>query len=177
MDIISYALGKKGTQQAVTDYLDEHLTNHTNPPIDTSLTIAGAAADSKETGSRITDLKEGLMEIASFPTMDINETVAYSCPVSAITDRLIPTWELDDIRQGQQLYWNVDVVSASVHSADFTNLNIRAIQYDSNDTVLSRTDYPTTLTINANAVKQTLKYITINQRADSSALFSYRLGT
>lgn len=63
MDIITYALGKKCTQQAVTDYLDEHLTNPTNPPIDTSLTIAGAAADSKETGSRITDLKEGLNSI------------------------------------------------------------------------------------------------------------------
>lgn len=65
MDIISYALGKKGTQQAVTDYLDEHLTNPTNPPVDTSLTIAGAAADSKETGNRITDLKEGLSALLS----------------------------------------------------------------------------------------------------------------
>ena len=63
MDIISYALGKKGMQQSVSDYLDEHLTNPTNPPIDTSLTIAGAAADSKETGSRITDLKEGFNSI------------------------------------------------------------------------------------------------------------------
>ena len=60
MDIISYALSKKGMQQSVSDYLDE-----TNPPIDTSLTIAGAAADSKETGSRITDLKEGLTSILS----------------------------------------------------------------------------------------------------------------
>lgn len=64
MDIISYALSKKGMQQSVSDYLDEHLTNPTNPPIDTSLTIAGAAADSKETGSRITDLKEGLNDIS-----------------------------------------------------------------------------------------------------------------
>lgn len=63
MDIISYALGKKGMQQSVSDYLDEHLTNPTNPPIDTSLTIAGAAADSKETGNRITDLKEDLSDI------------------------------------------------------------------------------------------------------------------
>ena len=65
MDIISYALSKKGMQQSVSDYLDEHLTNPTNPPIDTSLTIAGAAADSKETGSRITDLKEGLRSLSA----------------------------------------------------------------------------------------------------------------
>lgn len=65
MDFITYALGKKGTQQAVTDYLDEHLTNPSNPPIDTSLTIAGAAADSKETGSRITDLKSGFSELSA----------------------------------------------------------------------------------------------------------------
>ena len=65
MDIISYALSKKGMQQSVSDYLDEHLTNPTNPPIDTSLTIAGAAADSKETGSRISDLKEDLNDLKS----------------------------------------------------------------------------------------------------------------
>ena len=51
------------TAQAVSDYLDEHLTNPTNPPIDMSLAIAGAAADSKETGDRIGALKEDLREL------------------------------------------------------------------------------------------------------------------
>ena len=60
MDIISYALSKGNTQKAVTDYLDEHLTNPTNPPLDTSLTIANAAADSKATGDKLSELKEGL---------------------------------------------------------------------------------------------------------------------
>lgn len=60
MDIISYALSKGNTQKAVTDYLDEHLTNPTNPPIDTSLSIAGAAADSKATGDKLSELKEDL---------------------------------------------------------------------------------------------------------------------
>ena len=63
MDIISYALSKGNTQKAVTDYLDEHLTNPTNPPIDTSLSIAGAAADSKKTGDEIATLKEDLREL------------------------------------------------------------------------------------------------------------------
>lgn len=65
MDLITLALAKKqigaNTAQAVSEYLDEHLTNPTNPPIDTSLTIAGAAADSKETGDKITQLKADLM--------------------------------------------------------------------------------------------------------------------
>lgn len=63
MDIISYALSKKGMQQSVSDYLDEHLTNPTNPPIDTSLTIAGAAADSKATGDKIGTVMSGLSAV------------------------------------------------------------------------------------------------------------------
>jgi len=57
MDVISYALAKSGTSKAVTDYLGEHLTNPTNPPIDTSLKIAGAAADSKAVGDAIASLR------------------------------------------------------------------------------------------------------------------------
>ena len=64
MDIITLALAKKqigkDTTKAVSDYLDEHLTNPTNPPIDTSLSIAGAAADSKKTGDEIATLKASL---------------------------------------------------------------------------------------------------------------------
>ena len=64
MDIITLALAKKqigkDTTKAVSDYLDEHLTNPTNPPLDTSLEIAGAAADSKATGDKLSELKEGL---------------------------------------------------------------------------------------------------------------------
>ena len=67
MDIITLALAKKqigkDTTKAVSDYLDEHLTNPTNPPIDTSLEIAGAAADSKATGDKLSELKEGLSDV------------------------------------------------------------------------------------------------------------------
>lgn len=66
IDAITYALLKgdigQGTQEAVAEYLDEHLTNPSNPPIDTSLKISGAAADSKTTGDKITQLKEELTE-------------------------------------------------------------------------------------------------------------------
>lgn len=56
---------------AVSAYLDEHLTNPTNPPVDTSLAIAGAAADAKKTGDEIGTLKEGLRE-------DIRQSFAYA---------------------------------------------------------------------------------------------------
>jgi len=87
MDVISYALAKSGTSKAVTDYLDEHLTNPTNPPVDTSLSISGAAADSKETGSRIGTLMEGLNDLTptilnAFPT-DIASGAVASFPDSA----------------------------------------------------------------------------------------------
>ena len=69
MDIITLALAKKqigkDTTKAVSDYLDEHLTNPTNPPLDTSLTIANAAADSKATGDKLSELKEGFNELTS----------------------------------------------------------------------------------------------------------------
>lgn len=50
---------------AVAAYLDEHLTNPTNPPVDTSLTIAGAAADAKKVGDEIAELKEDLTQIST----------------------------------------------------------------------------------------------------------------
>lgn len=69
MDIITLALAKKqigkDTTKAVSDYLDEHLTNPTNPPLDTSLSIAGAAADSKATGDKLSELKEGFNDVVS----------------------------------------------------------------------------------------------------------------
>lgn len=49
--------------ESVTAYLTEHLTNPSNPPIDTSLSIAGAAADAKETGDKISELKEDLNKV------------------------------------------------------------------------------------------------------------------
>lgn len=46
----------------ISDWLDENITNPSNPPIDTSLTVAGAAADAKATGDEITNLKSVLTE-------------------------------------------------------------------------------------------------------------------
>ena len=41
-----------------TAWLDEHITQPTTPVVDTSLTVAGAAADARETGSRLSMLAD-----------------------------------------------------------------------------------------------------------------------
>lgn len=61
--------------EAVSAYLDDHLTNPTNPPIDNSLTIEGAAADAKKTGNEISALKEDLSEYESIFTADVSESI------------------------------------------------------------------------------------------------------
>ncbi len=48
---------------AVSAYLDVHLTNPTNPPVDTSLAVSGAAADAKKTGDEINTLKEDISDM------------------------------------------------------------------------------------------------------------------
>lgn len=45
---------------AVSDWADEHITVSTGVVIDTSLSVAGAAADAKKTGDEITDLKSAI---------------------------------------------------------------------------------------------------------------------
>ena len=45
---------------AVSDWADEHITVTTGVVIDTSLSVAGAAADAKKTGDEITDLKSAI---------------------------------------------------------------------------------------------------------------------
>lgn len=58
MDFSEGSVTPEEIAESVSAYLDEHLTNPTNPPIDTSLTISGAAADAKETGDKYAQLKE-----------------------------------------------------------------------------------------------------------------------
>ena len=61
-------LNEIGTHTAgvVSDWLTEHITNPTNPPLDTSLLISGAAADAKATGDAITNFKNELRRTETF---------------------------------------------------------------------------------------------------------------
>lgn len=68
--------GAVGTNitQAVEDWLDENITEPTDPVIDASLTVFGAAADAKATGGKIGELKRDLEEITGEISLD---TIAF----------------------------------------------------------------------------------------------------
>ena len=51
---------------AVSDWADEHITVSTGVVIDTSLAVAGAAADSKKVGDELSDLKSDIAQGGSF---------------------------------------------------------------------------------------------------------------
>ena len=50
-------------EQIVTDWLAENIHDGSAAVVDSSLTIAGAAADAKKTGDEISDLKENLSNL------------------------------------------------------------------------------------------------------------------
>ena len=67
------------TAGAAADWLKENLTS-TTPPVDTSLTVSGAAADAKATGDRISSLDSPEIKLLSntaWQDTDIPQTVGY----------------------------------------------------------------------------------------------------
>ena len=65
----------------VTSWLTEHITNPTNPPIDTSLSVAGAAADAKATGDELNYLKTEI----GYKLVNVVDTTQYISSNSAVT--------------------------------------------------------------------------------------------
>ena len=65
----------------VNNWLTKHITNPTNPVIDTSLTIKGAAADSKVVGERL--LKDGLAYSKQFITSSYYKGTGISASTDA----------------------------------------------------------------------------------------------
>ena len=61
----------------VTAWLDDHITQPTTPAIDTSLTIAGAAADAKAAGDKINNLRSDLTLVQN-SFLPVSELVANS---------------------------------------------------------------------------------------------------
>lgn len=53
--------------EAVSDWADEHITVETGVVIDTSLSVAGAAADAKKVGDEISDLKSQISLLSEIP--------------------------------------------------------------------------------------------------------------
>lgn len=55
-----------GVQKNVTDWMNEHITQPTDPVVDSSLTVSGAAADAKVAGDYISDIQSALMISGDF---------------------------------------------------------------------------------------------------------------
>lgn len=93
----AYYLGEIGTHTAgaVSDWLAEHLSTPTTPPLDTSLTIANAAADSKAAGDAVKQVYSALDAISPNPALGwiLNRNVDGSGHISsnnytAVTDAI-----------------------------------------------------------------------------------------
>ena len=54
---------KPTISNVTSNWLDNHITNPTNPPIDTSLSVSGAAADAKIVGDNIDEINTDLNDI------------------------------------------------------------------------------------------------------------------
>ena len=105
--------------EATQDWIDEHLEPGGSVPIDDTLSISGAAADAKETGDQITELKSGLgaiTDIDSYKNFKYENTgtsatrwqANVSLPIyGKMYAKLIST-ENVDINTGELLDINVD---------------------------------------------------------------------
>lgn len=75
---------------AVSDWADEHITVTTGVVIDTSLSVAGAAADAKKTGDEITDLKSIIQPLCVYPQNPVLGTGGNMTPNNRIRFDRIP---------------------------------------------------------------------------------------
>lgn len=63
---------------ATGNWLNEHITNPSNPPIDTSLSVSNAAPDSKIVGENFKDVKKEIEEINIIPIKNCVEKIYIS---------------------------------------------------------------------------------------------------
>lgn len=97
------------------NWLSEHITNPTNPPIDNSLTVSNAAADSKVVGDKLNDINNDLKNYAKsdfrfvpntennkFCRWDDGRIVSYEG--KSVSSR-IPVEELENV----EIYSNNDI--------------------------------------------------------------------
>lgn len=111
-----------------------------------------------EFDAAISDLKSDLNSAFIFPLINIDDDIDISVAVGSVTGRnyVIKEITTSDGLQAGRLYWNVDELSANIHPSDFSSLKIRAIQYKSDNTVISRITYPSSLSISSDCVKLTI---------------------
>jgi len=118
----------------ISDWLDENITNPSNPPIDTSLTVAGAAADAKKVGDEITDLKSAIENRVSndellegwkeyTPTYNhgwISGSGVYNPSDNRYISDAISTSDVIEVVNNSNVIVYVDYFSSFVDFSDFT---------------------------------------------------------
>jgi len=112
--------------EAVSNWADENITVTTGVVIDTSLAVAGAAADSKKVGDEISDLKS---EIAQSTGMSAEFKSALDSFLTAVLT-LADNVAYDDDASGDDIYLDIESAKNAVHSAMYppaTLLSISAV--------------------------------------------------
>ena len=97
--------------QGVSDWLEDNITQPTNPVIDASLSVSGAAADAKKTGDEISDLKSAIRSIGGGLTADIKQALMNCFNYVA--------WKDNDPNASQYI--------SALQSALYPPLNLRSI--------------------------------------------------
>lgn len=133
--------------EAVSDWADENITVETGVVIDTSLAVAGAAADSKKVGDEISDLKSHINEITE--TEETTETTKTAQDVEKVRDAY--WWggksasssyyyvHLTDLLEGDVVTVLVDNIQQPMRFIDAYNGAIRDTSKGSSATVTSYT--------------------------------------
>lgn len=136
MDFSEGSVTPEEIAESVSAYLDEHLTNPTNPPIDTSLSIAGAAADAKKTGDEIGDLKEDLNDAINVISEDkielqqwVRGNINNSTGANSNSERFIRTSNYYDVT-------NINGMTCTLDSGDYNDLIFTVFKYGANSNYL-----------------------------------------
>lgn len=108
--------------ESVSDWLDEHITNPTNPAIDTSLSVAGAAADAKATGDAISTLQS---QIASGGGLNAEVKSALDQFTASVLQLAEKVAYIDE--NGQDYYDAIEDAADALHSAMYPPANLSSI--------------------------------------------------
>ena len=130
------------TTDAVGDWLEDHITP-TTPPVDDTLTIAGAAADAKITGDEISNLKVGLSRLD-----DISYNISDdSMPLEWFERGSITSGANDEYRSGSRARTKNILEFDSISFITVKNGQYLIVYYDSTSTWTSNSGWKTTTDI------------------------------
>lgn len=126
----------------VTSWLNQHITQPTTPAIDTSLTVAGAAADAKAAGDYVRLLSDTIFDIYSFNPVFVNgEINGRTGVITPNPNRAIP--------QTPQFIFIAKDQTISITGKQMAVLQFTAPKF-SNDTYIGMTGWVNTFTAPSN---------------------------